>query len=262
MLLLATASTVEGQRAAYPIAWQPAAVVQSVGLGSTVTLQVSFTSKQRLSNVSLIVVPELADVVSVTPSSIATLEAGATASVQLSIRGTAPVGQALSGTLRLQRGSTAAALARPLVITVLTAADSLPPDPGAAGLATLAGIDSDGDGLRDDLQRYLFQQESDSSRRAALIAIAKAFQASLLNATQQDASLNEANRLQKGIECLHFVAPSTAKLAKDALLARVLNTAARTAAYLQFNGQLGGQVFRATPKSLWSQSCSFESGVR
>src|SRR5216683_231714 len=32
---------------------------------------------------------------------------------------------------------------------------TLPPDPGAAGKATLQGIDSDGDGVRDDIQRYI-----------------------------------------------------------------------------------------------------------
>ncbi|MDX8380534.1 MAG: hypothetical protein R8M14_00305 [Ghiorsea sp.] len=31
----------------------------------------------------------------------------------------------------------------------------LPPDPGAAGRGTLAGIDSDNDGVRDDVQRWI-----------------------------------------------------------------------------------------------------------
>lgn len=34
--------------------------------------------------------------------------------------------------------------------------DGLPPDPGKAGKQTLMGIDSDGDGLRDDVQRYIY----------------------------------------------------------------------------------------------------------
>lgn len=32
----------------------------------------------------------------------------------------------------------------------------LPPDPGKAGKKTLMGIDSDSDGLRDDIQRYIY----------------------------------------------------------------------------------------------------------
>src|SRR3989344_8426243 len=31
----------------------------------------------------------------------------------------------------------------------------LPPDPGEAGKATIEGIDSDNDGVRDDIQRYV-----------------------------------------------------------------------------------------------------------
>ena len=37
-----------------------------------------------------------------------------------------------------------------------TTSDTLPPDPGKAGKQTLMGVDSDGDGLRDDIQRYIY----------------------------------------------------------------------------------------------------------
>ena len=43
----------------------------------------------------------------------------------------------------------------------------LPPDPGEAGKATLAGIDSDKDGVRDDLQReivYMYPQNDEVRR--------------------------------------------------------------------------------------------------
>ena len=32
----------------------------------------------------------------------------------------------------------------------------LPPDPGKAGKETPLGIDTDGDGVRDDIQRYIY----------------------------------------------------------------------------------------------------------
>lgn len=41
----------------------------------------------------------------------------------------------------------------------------LPPDPGEAGEATLVGIDSDGDGVRDDVQRKLSFEFPDSELR-------------------------------------------------------------------------------------------------
>ena len=50
------------------------------------------------------------------------------------------------------------------LIVILEGNMNLPPDPGEAGKATLAGIDSDGDGVRDDLQRYLALSITDSER--------------------------------------------------------------------------------------------------
>jgi hypothetical protein len=53
----------------------------------------------------------------------------------------------------------------------------LPPDPGAAGNATLAGIDSDGDGVRDDVQRYIGLTYPQSAKeRAALTQAAVALE--------------------------------------------------------------------------------------
>lgn len=51
---------------------------------------------------------------------------------------------------------------------------NLPPDPGEAGKATIDGIDADKDGVRDDVQRFIFEQwpESERSRRV-LYEVAK-----------------------------------------------------------------------------------------
>src|SRR4029077_17545529 len=63
--------------------------------------------------------------------------------------------------------------------TILLAGDAtgLPPDPGATGRATVAGIDSDTDGIRDDVQRYIALAYPDSARtRAALTQTTRAVQ--------------------------------------------------------------------------------------
>jgi hypothetical protein len=54
---------------------------------------------------------------------------------------------------------------------------TLPPDPGEAGKATLAGIDSDHDGVRDDLEReivYMYPQNQEARR--VLTAMVKKIQ--------------------------------------------------------------------------------------
>ena len=42
---------------------------------------------------------------------------------------------------------------------------TLPPDRGQSGTVTLQGVDSDGDGVRDDLQRYVSLASSGSPKR-------------------------------------------------------------------------------------------------
>ena len=52
----------------------------------------------------------------------------------------------------------------------------LPPDPGKAGKKTLLGIDTDGNGVRDDFQRYIyFTYPDDKKLRLGLTYYAKEF---------------------------------------------------------------------------------------
>ena len=44
----------------------------------------------------------------------------------------------------------------------------LPPDPGEEGKKTLQGIDSDNDGVRDDIQRYIALEVEDEATQAIL----------------------------------------------------------------------------------------------
>lgn len=57
----------------------------------------------------------------------------------------------------------------------------LPPDPGAAGKLTIEGIDSDNDGVRDDVQRFIAENWGHSARAvAALTVLAKAVQMTVI----------------------------------------------------------------------------------
>ena len=51
--------------------------------------------------------------------------------------------------------------------------EGLPPDPGEAGKVTVEGIDSDGDGVRDDVQRYIALEQTDEGIQAILMDYAK-----------------------------------------------------------------------------------------
>jgi hypothetical protein len=137
-----------------------------------------------------------------------------------------------------------------------SAGGNLPPDPGEAGKQTLAGIDSDRDGIRDDLQRYIFfNYQSSSSTMEALKQTVKMVQAATLDSASESLSLDHANDLVRAAECLQTVRPTDAHVVENALLAQALNTEQRGLAYLQYNDQLAGATFPLKPAAQWASSC-------
>jgi hypothetical protein len=135
----------------------------------------------------------------------------------------------------------------------------LPPDPGEAGKATLEGIDADGDGLRDDIQRYiaLTYPESESTR-AALRQYAITSQKTLLEADSREASLTNADIRQDAWDCLHYVQPNDARVVRVELRAEILNTEERSIAWVKADQHLSGQVFFLTPDDEMKAKCNFD----
>jgi len=140
---------------------------------------------------------------------------------------------------------------------------NLPPDPGAAGKATLAGIDSDGDGVRDDVQRWIALTYPNSQKtRAALTQMAKAKQVILLGAADVASARTNADNADNAAYCLTYareqilgLAGSDAYSIKGELRAIYLNTLLRTKTWLQHDSHLGGMFF-TVPADL-KQGCSF-----
>ncbi len=143
---------------------------------------------------------------------------------------------------------------------------SLPPDPGEAGKATLEGIDSDGDGLRDDVQRYIAFTFPDSARvRAAAAVYAKKVQETFSVGNDRVKAMNLAAEINRSIECMNFAHGGNtyetlviARRAGESLRAEVLNTADRSRSYLAYDAQLAGGVYRSLPMPEWKKSCTFD----
>ncbi|NJK63230.1 MAG: hypothetical protein HC921_11610 [Synechococcaceae cyanobacterium SM2_3_1] len=67
----------------------------------------------------------------------------------------------------------------------------MPDDPGETGKETLAGIDADGDGVRDDVQRYIFRvYVDDDLKRKAMLQFAKSMLEEIMVANQRDPELS------------------------------------------------------------------------
>ncbi|MCC6396714.1 MAG: PEP-CTERM sorting domain-containing protein [Bacteroidetes bacterium] len=120
----------------------------------------------------------------------------------------------------------------------------LPPDPGEAGKATLEGIDSDGNGVRDDVQRYIiFTYPNSEKTRIALMVMAKASQLTVLQSSDKDAAIKNTEDFTRAQQCLeHFIFYRTARTLKNDLRAELLNTETRTKAWLDAQQLTAGEV--------------------
>ncbi|MDX1776330.1 MAG: hypothetical protein R3297_07085, partial [Desulfobulbales bacterium] len=137
--------------------------------------------------------------------------------------------------------------------------DNLPPDPGEAGKATLAGIDSDGDGIRDDIQRYIALNYPDSAKtRAALQQYTLALDKALMHSPDETSALNNTEIMHRASECLWYIHSVQAIKMSDLLIAEYLNTVDRSRAYLDYNDKLGGHVFGSKDFAEYRSSCTFD----
>ena len=117
-----------------------------------------------------------------------------------------------------------------------------PPDPGEAGKKTLEGIDSDHDGLRDDLQRWIYARFPDEpKKRAALKQMAITFQRELMM-NHDSKEMEEVNqRSEKAIACLDDTfGDENNEL--EFVQAKALNTRERTRRYLEVDRWYDGMT--------------------
>jgi hypothetical protein len=129
--------------------------------------------------------------------------------------------------------------------------NNLPPDPGEAGKATLEGIDSNNNGIRDDLEIAIYNyapKPEEDRLRAAMTQNAKARQLAIIAGhTKDQQTIKEAddaswlavfcvNRIKKEYEKGNFVKQIERK---------AFNTPDRVEAYMRFNEALSGKVLSA-----------------
>ena len=110
---------------------------------------------------------------------------------------------------------------------------NIPPDPGVAGETTLAGIDSDKDGVRDDVEREIvLLYPKNAKARAVLYQEAKYYQLILANSTSPSIVLDSYGYLMGLAGCLEAATGDPAASELNSLRPQLLNTEERTDAYL------------------------------
>lgn len=134
----------------------------------------------------------------------------------------------------------------------------LPPDPGEAGKATLEGVDSDGDGVRDDIERYIAFNHADSERiRKALTSYSLGMQAALLSEGNRDQAFAAVEQGNRAVDCLLYLKGEQAPEIRKALRAEYLNTYERSGAYRQYNSLLSGTEFTLVTEDERKARCDF-----
>jgi hypothetical protein len=148
-----------------------------------------------------------------------------------------------------------------LLVQVLgTPTFQLPPDPGPAGDATLEGVDVNNNGIRDDIERWIYLTYQDSEKmRRALIQEYYPMQNMIIHGHQQDrdAVYNDMDAMQRSSECLYYIHPENPHIISKELEALIVNTDERFYAYMEASRMLGGGTFSGVPMSKWKSSCNF-----
>ncbi len=135
---------------------------------------------------------------------------------------------------------------------------TLPPDPGPAGKKTLEGIDSDNDGVRDDVQCWIALTYPNSEKtRAALSQGTIVMQQILLDAADPIKSYNNALESGNAVDCLNYVRADSARVGAE-IEAVFLNTYLRSKAWLQADAHLSGHMFKGLGYKNWKQGCNFD----
>lgn len=125
---------------------------------------------------------------------------------------------------------------------------NLPPDPGPAGMLTIEGVDSDKDGVRDDVQRRIVQKWGDSERAVrALFLVAKHVQQKVKYGG--DISKEQAVEMSKKtgplMQCYVYSVPEEIQQdqARERVSAMVTNTPERFERYRKFDSLLHMELF-------------------
>lgn len=111
---------------------------------------------------------------------------------------------------------------------------------------SLIGVDSNSNGIRDDIDNYISKSSYTSDQKKALEQVSKGFQSSLtVNTTDMQAVKKVSKDIGKGIDCVFTKvgvdsADKSAGKVVQELESLTTNTKARLLAYLKYNNALDG----------------------
>jgi hypothetical protein len=232
-----------------PVSWAPSKLVFNLNPGSRQSIPVTLTTTKALTNARVVFVPDLRNAVTVTPSTIPSLAAGASATVTLTFAPSATdTRKVIAGVVLLYDKN--ATVSRPLPVKVSLVAQetingvAVPPEPPPElNNATLAGFDVNANGVRDDVDRLIASRINRGADTSSAVAFARELQFVVVGPTL--ANRAEALTLVARQKCALRGASSA--ISEAGLGDAVANTDLRREAMQQFNDVLVGYIQRELP---------------
>ena len=145
------------------------------------------------------------------------------------------------------------------VVTKSFEIDVLPPMPDEVeNNSTIAGIDSDGDGVRDDVERYIASlPELDNIQKVELIKFVKVLQKSMIDANNKEVSIiNTRNQFNQSYCLKSIIQEETVKDLEVNLKIKTYNRKHRLLEWAKIQDHFAGQiVYIETDKEKYGTYC-------
>ncbi|MBL8038410.1 MAG: hypothetical protein JNN16_12990 [Nitrospira sp.] len=123
---------------------------------------------------------------------------------------------------------------------------------------TVAGVDADTNGVRDDVDRYIdttYADQASADLKKAVRQYARAVQSSLIDAGSPTLSLTHATERFRALECLMARRPRDFHTVFVDVRAQLLNTSSRSEAYLKADDQVKTASIPVLPADQWVTAC-------
>jgi hypothetical protein len=140
---------------------------------------------------------------------------------------------------------------------------NLPPHPGPAGNATVEGVDSNRDGIRDDIEIFIAENYGYSERAVrALRAIARDVQRDLVDPPKTPEEAVARVNARRSISCYVRTVDRELQMSKDPMMdviAETVNTPERFELFRRKEKLLAGQVVEGTdPRLTIEEICGYD----
>lgn len=123
------------------------------------------------------------------------------------------------------------------------------------GTESIAGVDANGDGIRDDVETLIEEKYSANPRvRSAVRHLAKNLQEAVVHP--------EATEEKPGtfaVDCLHYITPDQAYEIVETIQAETANTYARTRALIKESARFNGKILRHAVNQ--AEACAFDPSL-